>query len=47
MKFAYGKSVGQSGYDWRADFNGDDTISSQDFIMLRTNFSQCGAGPIR
>ena len=47
LKFAYGKSLGQQGYDARADFNGDDTVSSQDFIILKSNFNQCGAGPIR
>ena len=46
VKNAYGKSVGQAGYDARADFNGDDTVSSQDFIILKSNFNQCGAGPI-
>src|SRR5439155_22517912 len=46
LKVAYGKSVGQPGYDGRADFNGDSTISSADFTLLKTSFSQCGAGPI-
>jgi hypothetical protein len=47
LKVAYGKSPGQPGYDGRADFNGDSTISSPDFTLLRNNFNQCGAGPIR
>ncbi|MFL5734675.1 MAG: hypothetical protein ACJ78Q_16055, partial [Chloroflexia bacterium] len=45
-KMTYGKSVGQLGYDARADFTGDGAVSTQDFTLLKTNFNQCGpAGP--
>src|SRR5262249_22980962 len=46
-KNAFGKSVGDPGYDPRADFNGDNTINVADFNLLKSNFGVCGAGPIR
>jgi hypothetical protein len=46
LKLAFGRSPGEPGYDARADFNGDDVILTQDFTLLRSNFNQCGAGPI-
>ena len=47
VKLSYGKSPGQAGYDGRADFNGDSIVSTPDFTLLKANFNQCGAGPIR
>ena len=46
VKLAFGKSVGQPGYDGRADFTGDSTVSAQDFNLLSGNFGQGGAPPI-
>jgi hypothetical protein len=33
-----GKSWGQSGYDWRADFLGTDTITQADLNILLANY---------
>ena len=46
LKVSYGRSVGDPGYDPRADFNGDTTISILDFNLLKVNYSFCGAEPI-
>ena len=35
------------GYDGRADYDGNDTIGLTDFTLLKTNFGQLGADPIR
>jgi plastocyanin len=43
LRAAFGKQLGDPGYDGRADFNRDDTIGSIDFNMLRGNFGQGGA----
>lgn len=45
MKGTFGKSVGDPGYDGRADFNGDGLVSSVDFTLLKVNFGTGGAGP--
>jgi spore coat protein A len=42
MKGTLGKSLGDPGYDARADFNNDDLVSVVDFNMLRSNFGQAG-----
>jgi hypothetical protein len=43
---SFGKSIGDPGYDPRADFNGDDAVNVSDFSLLRNNYGQCGAAPI-
>jgi hypothetical protein len=47
LKNAFGKSVGQPGYDNRADFTGDQLVTSGDFVQLKNNFGFSGAPPIR
>ncbi len=39
---SFGKSVGQVGFDARADFNGDGIVNIQDFSILATNFGKFG-----
>lgn len=39
----FAKSSGQTGYDARADFNGDAIVNLLDFSMLAANFAQAGA----
>jgi hypothetical protein len=39
---SFGKSSGASGYDDRADFNGDLTVNLSDFSLLSGNFAQSG-----
>lgn len=46
LKVTFGKSVGDPGYDARADFNGDNAVNVGDFTPLKANFGQCGANPI-
>ena len=46
LRNTFGKSLGDPGYDARADFNGDNTVSVTDFSLLRGNFGLCGAPPI-
>ena len=46
LKNAYGKQVGDPGYDDRANFNGDTVVSSQDFNAMRINFGQGGPPPL-
>ncbi|MFL5735353.1 MAG: discoidin domain-containing protein, partial [Chloroflexia bacterium] len=46
LKGTFGKSVGQIGYDGRADFTGDSVVSASDFNLLRGNFGIGGAPPI-
>jgi glutamine amidotransferase PdxT len=45
-KNTFGKSIGQPGYDARADFTGDDVVNTLDFNLLKGNFGACGAPPI-
>jgi len=40
LKGTFGKSVGQPGYDARADFNSDGAIGSVDFASQKSNFGQ-------
>lgn len=47
MKNTFGKSAGDPGYDDRADFTGDQWVSVADFNLLKVNFGQGGAPPIR
>ncbi|MFL5734383.1 MAG: dockerin type I domain-containing protein, partial [Chloroflexia bacterium] len=46
LKNTFGKSLGQPGYDDRADFNGDEAVNATDFSLLRSNFGTSGAPPI-
>lgn len=41
----FGKTVGQSGYDARADFNEDGSVTISDFSLLASNFGQTGVSP--
>ena len=42
LKRTLGKSVGDPGYDPRADFNGDNMINVSDFNLLKVNFGHQG-----
>ena len=46
LRNSFGKSVGQAGYDDRAEFTGDGVVNAVDFILLRDNFGLGGASPI-
>ena len=46
LKSTFGKSMGDPGYDDRADFNGDLVVNSGDFTLLKGNFGIGGAPPI-
>ena len=46
LKGTFGKSVGDPGYDDRADFTGDQTVNVTDFNLLKVNFGQSGAPPL-
>lgn len=46
LRPAFGRSIGQPGYDPRAEFTGDNLVSSQDFNLLRANFGIQGVPPI-
>jgi RHS repeat-associated protein len=43
VRSSFGKSMGDTGYDQRADFNGDNTVDITDFSLMRSNFG--GYGP--
>jgi Dockerin type I domain len=47
LKNAFGKSLGQPGYDNRADIDGSQVIGAVDFTALKANFGLGGADPIR
>lgn len=47
LKPAFGRSVGEPGYDDRADFTGDQVVTVTDFNLLKVNFGMGGAPPIR
>ena len=47
MKSTFGKSVGQLGYDDRADFTGDQLVAVSDFTLLKGSFGLSGAPPLR
>src|SRR5207253_413450 len=47
LRPTFGRSVGDPGYDDRADFTGDQLVTIQDFNLLRANFGVAGAPPIR
>src|SRR5207253_3867496 len=47
LRSTFGKTLGDPGYDGRADFTGDNTVNVTDFSILRSNFGVAGPGPIR
>ena len=46
MQPAFGRTIGNTRYDDRAEFTGDEIINVLDFMLLRGNFGQGGAPPI-
>lgn len=46
LKTSFGKSVGDPGYDDRADLTGDQVVNVTDFNYLRNNFGIGGAPPV-
>jgi len=46
-KNAFGRGIGEPGYDDRTDFDGNQVINVFDFTLLKTNFGQSGDPPIR
>jgi hypothetical protein len=46
LKNTFGKSLGDPGYDPRADFSNDNVVNSTDFSILKGNFGLGGAPPI-
>ena len=46
LKATFGKSIGDPGYDDRADFTGERVVNASDFALLRINFGSAGAPPL-
>lgn len=46
LRRTFGLSVGDPGYDGRADFNGDNMVDASDFNLFKINFGSGGAPPI-
>jgi hypothetical protein len=46
LKNSFGKTLGQPGFDDRADFNADGVVGASDFGILLGVYGQCGAAPI-
>lgn len=46
VKRAFGTTVGDPGYDDRADFTGDQAVNIADFNIQKVNFGSAGAPPI-
>ncbi len=46
LRPSFGRSLGDPGYDARADFTGDNRVNSSDFNFLRANFSYSGSPPL-
>jgi len=46
VRDSFGRSIGDPGYDARADFTGDDTVTILDYNLMRSNFGICGAPPV-
>ena len=42
MRNSFAKSVGQQGYDARADFNNDNVVNIADYTLIRKNFGLGG-----
>lgn len=45
LRGTFGRSLGEAGYDARADFTGDNVVNASDFNQLRGNFGVGGAPP--
>ena len=45
VRTTFGKACGQTGYDGRADFNGDCVVDIIDYSLFRSNFGAAGAPP--
>jgi hypothetical protein len=43
LQATYGKSLGNTGYDQRADFDGNNTVGISDFTLLKNSFGLAGA----
>jgi hypothetical protein len=46
FRSTFGKTVGDPGYDPRAEFNGDNIVNSSDFNLLKLNFGGSGTPPL-
>ena len=46
LRAAFGRALGQPGYDDRADFNGDSLANISDLSLLRASYGSCGAPSI-
>ena len=47
LKNSFGRRLGVTGYDDRADFTGNQIVTISDYNILRNNFGRSGAMPIR
>lgn len=47
LRAAFGTTLGDPGYDDRADFTGNTVIDIRDFDILRARYGTSGSGPIR
>jgi hypothetical protein len=45
LRGSFGRSVGDPGYDGRADYSGNEAIDLPDFNAVRANFGMSGAPP--
>jgi hypothetical protein len=45
LRQSFGKSMGDPGYDARADFDNNRVVNLLDFNLVKTNFGQAGAEP--
>ena len=46
VKLTTGKSLGDPGYDARADFNNDNTVNVSDFNIMKANFGLTGCAAL-
>ncbi len=44
---SFGRAVGEPAYDDRADFTGNGVVTMLDYVLLKRNFGQWGAPPLR
>src|SRR5207253_10116394 len=45
LRISFGRSLGDPGYDDRADFTGDEVVNAADFNLLKRNFGLFGPPP--